>query len=83
MLKVEQLHTTGGGWQDQIGAIIPGFKLASLTPSCGGSGEKELKWRPIELCPALATNVEDRLILVYTGRTRLAKNLLRVGGTAC
>jgi hypothetical protein len=31
--QVEQLMATGGGWQDQVGGIFPGFKLASSRSS--------------------------------------------------
>uniref|UniRef100_A0A915D9V3 GHMP kinase C-terminal domain-containing protein n=1 Tax=Ditylenchus dipsaci TaxID=166011 RepID=A0A915D9V3_9BILA len=51
VLKIEQLHTTGGGWQDQVGGLIPSVELAN--------------------------KFEERLALVYTGTTRLAKNLLQ------
>ena len=27
VLRLEQLMSTGGGWQDQVGGIIPGLKL--------------------------------------------------------
>ena len=29
VLQVEQLLTTGGGWQDQVGGILPGVKACS------------------------------------------------------
>ena len=31
-LSLEQLMTTGGGWQDQMGAIAPGIKLVTTAP---------------------------------------------------
>ena len=31
VLILEQLLTTGGGWQDQVGGILPGFKY-SVSP---------------------------------------------------
>jgi fucokinase len=29
VLLVEQKLTTGGGWQDQVGGLLPGFKLTT------------------------------------------------------
>lgn len=75
--KVEQIMTTGGGWQDQIGAIFPGLKL--------GVCEHGLPLN-VDVIPlsfdneALASQfhrvLESRLFLVYTGRQRLARNCL-------
>ena len=79
VLIVEQMLSTGGGWQDQVGGLEPGVKacfcpaalpltVASLplVPAAGGGA------------PAtLAAFLDAHLVLVYTGRTRLAKNLLQ------
>jgi len=67
-LQVEQLLTTGGGWQDQIGAIYPGVKLARTEP--GPVQTPNLL--PLPFDPSLA----DHLLLYDTGITRLAKNIL-------
>ena len=32
VLILEQLLTTGGGWQDQVGGLLPGFKF-SVSPN--------------------------------------------------
>ena len=34
VLQVEQMLTTGGGWQDQAGGILPGFKRGSAGQQC-------------------------------------------------
>uniref|UniRef100_A0A1I7T012 GHMP_kinases_N domain-containing protein n=2 Tax=Caenorhabditis tropicalis TaxID=1561998 RepID=A0A1I7T012_9PELO len=70
VLCVEQLMTTGGGWQDQCGAVYPGLKTCYYTPN-------GIRQRPIPLSPRVKELLEDRLLLVYTGKTRLAKNLLQ------
>ena len=64
--------TTGGGWQDQVGAIYGGFKIGR------SSGRLPLKVRvkPIESSIALKRVLDERLFLVYTGQQRLAKNTL-------
>jgi len=37
VLTVEQLMGSGGGWQDQIGGILPGLKLITTHPTKAGS----------------------------------------------
>ena len=72
-MKIEQLHTTGGGWQDQIGGCIDGgFKIGSL------AADKRCIWRTIPIEDSFRQEIERRLVLIYTGETRLAKNLLQV-----
>lgn len=66
--------TTGGGWQDQVGGLIPGIKI--------GMSEAKLPlyvdYRLIELPEKFLSEFNDRFLLVYTGKTRLARNLLQV-----
>lgn len=71
-LVLEQLLTTGGGWQDQYGGILPGIKL--LTTTKGGNQTPEIKWAP----NFIFTKPENksRMLLYYTGITRTAKNIL-------
>ena len=71
-LVLEQLLTTGGGWQDQYGGILPGIKL--LTTKKGVSQTPEVKWAP----DYLFTRPENKacMLLYYTGITRVAKNIL-------
>lgn len=73
MLKIEQLHTTGGGWQDQVGGIANGSKLITLE-----SDTQEVRWQTIPITAEFREEIEKRLVLVYTGKTRLAKDLLQV-----
>lgn len=71
-LVLEQLLTTGGGWQDQYGGILPGIKL--LQSESGFDQHPLVRWLP----DALFTNPEyrDCHLLYYTGITRTAKNIL-------
>lgn len=71
-LVLEQLLTTGGGWQDQYGGILPGVKL--LQSEAGFDQHPLVRWLP----DALFTNPEyrDCHLLYYTGITRTAKNIL-------
>ena len=71
-LALEQLLTSGGGWQDQYGGIFPGIK--HLHTKQGVRQIPEIKWLP----DTLFKNPEykDCMLLYYTGITRVAKNLL-------
>lgn len=65
--------TTGGGWQDQAGGLHRGVKLIETSP---GIGQKPtLRWLPEHLFESATTR--GRVLLYYTGITRLAKNILQ------
>jgi fucokinase len=72
-LELEQLMTTGGGWQDQMGAIAPGLKLVSTVPGMAQRPRVD----PIALTPEQQAAFESHLVVAYTGQHRLAKNILR------
>jgi galactokinase/mevalonate kinase-like predicted kinase len=72
-LALEQLLTTGGGWQDQAGAIYGGVKLLQTTP--GLRQQIQVRWLPEHLFQPDQLN--RRILLYYTGITRLAKNILQ------
>ncbi len=71
-LVLEQLLTTGGGWQDQYGGVLPGIKL--LETGKGFNQTPEVRWGPDHLF----TTPENKacLLLYYTGITRTAKDIL-------
>ncbi|CAF0853252.1 unnamed protein product [Rotaria sordida] len=77
VLVVEQMMTTGGGWQDQIGGLLPAFKLGKSNAQL----PLEVNWRQLNVKDNNNTifwnDFDERLILVYTGQTRLARNLLQ------
>jgi galactokinase/mevalonate kinase-like predicted kinase len=72
-LALEQLLTTGGGWQDQAGAIFRAIKLIETGP--GLAQKPALRWLPQHLFERDFAN--EVILLYYTGLTRLAKNILR------
>ena len=73
VLGVEQLLTTGGGWQDQAGALFPGLKLIETQP--GASQQPSIRYLPTQL---LGPDVLNRqFLLYYTGLTRMAKGILQ------
>ncbi|KAL7458249.1 hypothetical protein ACHAWC_009790 [Mediolabrus comicus] len=74
VLMVEQLLTSGGGWQDQIGGLVGGLKLATSSKIIL---PLETKTKRVELTPETVDELNKRLILVDTGKPRLAKNILR------
>ena len=72
ILKTEQNISTGGGWQDQIGGILPGIKLISTNSGF----QQKYNIQNIEI-NKIIKELEDRMVLIYTGQRRIAKNLLR------
>ena len=73
VMSLEQLLTTGGGWQDQAGGIFPGAKLISSGPGL----RQRLRVQPIRWTPVRRQEFCDRFVIYYTGMQRLAKNLLQ------
>ena len=73
VLCVEQMMTTGGGWQDQVGGAVGGIKYVYTTAKAPFNPRIE----HIKLAPALLQEINERLVVYYTGRNRLAKNILR------
>ncbi len=71
-LALEQLLTTGGGWQDQFGGILEGIKLMETSP--GKLQSPSIKWLPESLFSD--PQHKNRMLLYYTGITRIAKSIL-------
>ena len=71
-LMLEQLLTTGGGWQDQFGGILGGVKLLQTEP--GFVQQPVVRWLP----DVVFTQPEYQQchLLYYTGLTRTAKTIL-------
>ncbi|KAM4018042.1 L-fucose kinase isoform 2-T2 [Anomaloglossus baeobatrachus] len=73
VLHLEQVLTTGGGWQDQVGGLIPAVKIGRSAPELPLHVMVERLQVPDGFLEAL----NQHLLLVYTGKTRLARNLLQ------
>lgn len=71
-LILEQLLTTGGGWQDQYGGVLQGVKLLQTQP--GWSQHPVVRWMPDFLFTA--PEYKKCHLLYYTGITRTAKGIL-------
>ena len=78
VLAMEQIMSTGGGWQDQVGGLTEGIKLISTKPGIA----QNLVVEKIEMPEEGKKELKERFALIYTGQRRLARNLLRdvVGG---
>ncbi|HKJ90330.1 MAG TPA: hypothetical protein VJ960_04310, partial [Oceanipulchritudo sp.] len=72
VLVLEQMLTSGGGWQDQYGGICRGLKYLETRP--GLEQAPKIHWMDDHLFsdPAYRPNI----LLYYTGITRVAKSVL-------
>lgn len=71
-LVLEQLLTTGGGWQDQFGGVLGGVKL--LQTQSGFDQAPLARWLPTDLY--VQPEYQQCHLLYYTGITRTAKHIL-------
>ena len=71
-LMLEQMLTTGGGWQDQFGGVLGGVKL--LQTGRGFDQSPLVRWLPDDLW--LQPEYRPCHLLYYTGITRTAKHIL-------
>ena len=71
-LMLEQMLTTGGGWQDQFGGVLGGVKL--LQTGRGFDQSPQVRWLPNDLW--LQPEYRSCHLLYYTGITRTAKQIL-------
>ena len=71
-LILEQLLTTGGGWQDQYGGVLRGVKL--LQTHAGMEQSPLVRWLPDYLFTG--SEYQKCHLLYYTGITRTAKGIL-------
>lgn len=73
VLAMEQIMSTGGGWQDQVGGVTPGIKYITSRPGI----RQELTVEHLEISENTKKELNERFCLIYTGQRRLARNLLR------
>lgn len=72
-LALEQMLTSGGGWQDQMGGLLHGAKFIETAP--GLDQQPTVRWLPGRFFDAAGVN--EVMLLYYTGITRVAHNILR------
>ena len=73
VLAMEQIMSTGGGWQDQVGGITPGLKYITSMPGL----QQKIQVTHVNLSEQTRRELDERFVLIYTGQRRLARNLLR------
>lgn len=73
VLCMEQIMSTGGGWQDQVGGLAPGVKMVTADEGL----EQKIVCTPLRIRPEALRELNERFALIYTGQRRLARNLLR------
>lgn len=73
VLCIEQIMSTGGGWQDQVGGLSNGIKYITTKPGL----KQRIKVQHLEIDQEIKDELNERFALIYTGQRRLARNLLR------
>ena len=73
VLCMEQMMSTGGGWQDQIGGVTDGIKYITSRPGL----KQNVHVEHVALEENVLAELNSRFALIYTGQRRLARNLLR------
>ncbi len=68
---LEQMMTTAGGWQDQVGGITPGIKLIRTQP--GADQTPSMHWTSF----GPRSDADKRMMLYFTGQKRMARNILQ------
>ena len=74
VLMLEQLLTAGGGYQDQVNGLIGGLKTVSSKPD---RLPLDISVQRVEIPSSVTMELNERLVLAFTGKTRLAKNILQ------
>lgn len=70
---MEQVMSTGGGWQDQVGGLSGGIKYITTGPGLN----QRIRVEYVKLPAGVQKELQERFALIYTGQRRLARNLLR------
>ena len=73
VFAAEQVMGTCGGWQDQVGGLVPGIKFFTSRPGM----LQRISVEQLDLDPQTAKELESRFALVFSGQRRLARNVLR------
>ncbi len=69
---LEQVMTTRGGWQDQVGGVFGGLKIARTAP---GPVQRPMV-ETIHPPPGFVDELESRTVLLFSGEKRLARDIL-------
>lgn len=74
VLSLEQHLSTGGGFQDQVNGLIGGVKIVRCEPQ---SFPPHLSIEQLVMPNGFEATINSRLHIAFTGKTRLAKNILQ------
>lgn len=74
-LQLEQDMQTGGGWQDQLGALYDGVKL--IETNRGAEQSFRIKRLSQDAQKHFAAFLKSRGVLYFTGQKRMARNVLQ------
>ena len=72
VLTLEQLMTTGGGWQDQVNGLVGGLKVGKSAQSI----PLRTSISRVPLDEDTREALDRRIVLAFSGQPRLAKNIL-------
>ncbi len=73
VLCMEQIMSTGGGWQDQVGGLSNGIKYSTSKPGI----KQQINVDYVNISDKTKKELSSRFALIYTGQRRLARNILR------
>ena len=73
VLAIEQIMTTGGGWQDQVGGVSKGINLITSNPGI----KQIITKKRLNISEKTMEQLKKRFCLIYTGERRLSRNLLK------
>ncbi len=68
----EQLMRTGGGWQDQVGGVVPGFKIIRSEPGI----PQKLCVESIPIQEQMLSGLKSRACLIYAGERHMGRYIL-------
>ena len=73
VLAIEQIMTTGGGWQDQVGGVSKGINLVISNPGI----KQIITKKKVNISERTIEQLKKRFCLIYTGERRLSRNILK------
>jgi fucokinase len=69
---LEQMLGSRGGWQDQVGGVVGGFKIGRTAPGA----DQRPRVERLSMPELAAREFAGRSLLYFTGERRMAKNIL-------
>ncbi len=63
VLCMEQIMSTGGGWQDQVGGLAPGIKMVTTEEGL----KQKITCTPVHINKKTLSELDRRFAIIYTG----------------